>query len=171
MDPPALAQTSNDSCLGRKNVPVAWVGFPPGPPEPGTFAAGTTRQTYQDKRGKLTRAAADGEPNADLGANRMSPQGLGALFRLGAPKPGHLSRRCADVTPQFKSTSCQEGAPPGRDVWSAVWTQPSRKVSRSNRMPILGLGGFSAWPAQARAFFLFPLDHRAAAARNPLEYG
>lgn len=67
-------------CLDRWNVPRGLDGFSAWPIQAGdVHSAG---KFHQGHNRKLTY----------LEANRMSPHGLGALFRLGAPKPGHPSK-------------------------------------------------------------------------------
>jgi hypothetical protein len=74
----------------------AWVGFPPGPLKPGTFFA-------------------------TIEANRMSPRGLGALFRLGAPEPGHSFQSEFDAPPMSRFSNLEHRAA-GQDMNCIVWS-------------------------------------------------
>jgi hypothetical protein len=79
MKPVTTGDEYEVSFLDWKNVPRGLDGFSAWPIQAGDVHPPARLNERQDLKPTY------------LEANRMSPQGLGALFRLGAPKPGHPS--------------------------------------------------------------------------------
>jgi hypothetical protein len=138
-------QISHSDYRKRRMFPAAWMDIPPGPSKPGTFTANI-------------RWAPEGSTNPHLPLKPTEcPHKTWALFSAWERPSRDILQNDGLWLIRLSTRERHDNIPasPQADApsrFAVTVVDRTRITFATNRMPLLGLGGFSAWPSQARAF-------------------